>query len=147
MTVRFRDKGTYDLASASFLYIPVTEAEDDLAALGEYAMTDTVQTRNGMTGTLRLPEDRWVMFQIPWQAGWTLYVDGETVPLRRTDISYMGAPVTAGDHEIRLVYMTPGLKAGALASAVCLVLWIFLAVLTLRRRSGKKRLRKENALM
>ena len=147
VTVRFRDKGTYDLASASFLYIPVTEAEDDLAALGEYAMTDTVQTRNGMTGTLRLPEDRWVMFQIPWQAGWTLYVDGETVPLRRTDISYMGAPVTAGDHEIRLVYMTPGLKAGALASAVCLVLWIFLAVLTLRRRSGKKRVRKENALM
>ena len=74
------------------------------------------------------------MFQIPSQKGWTLYVDGEETPLYTTDVCYMGAPVSSGDHEIRLVYRTPGLNAGALVSGVCLLLWIALAVRSLRRR-------------
>ena len=41
---------------------------------------------------------------------------------------YMGMELEAGEHEIELKYMTPGLKAGALCSLVGIILIISISI-------------------
>lgn len=65
---------------------------------------------------------------IPYEDGWTAYVDGQEVALARGyDPKAESVPLTnavisftlpAGTHEIELRYTTPGLKLGAVISAV-----------------------------
>ena len=50
----------------------------------------------------------------------------------------MGLLLEAGEHEIQLIYRTPGLKAGALASAAAILIWILLALVRRRRQRQEK---------
>ena len=55
---------------------------------------------------------------------------------------YMGMELEAGEHEIELKYMTPGLKAGALCSLVGIILIISISIYH-RKRNKKILLDKE----
>ena len=100
-----------------------------------------------------------MFFSLPYDEGWQVYVDGKKVKtfsvdhgedrIKQEDGTYefkpnddgafLAAEITAGQHTIELVYVTPGGKIGVIisgASALLLVipllLWIF------RRRKAKK---------
>lgn len=66
---------------------------------------------------------------IPWYPGWQAAVDGHAVPLRIMDHALIGIPVPAGRHEVRLVYRSLTLLAGAVVSLLTV-----LALAVLRRR-------------
>ena len=71
--------------------------------------------------------------------GWSATVDGRPVAMVRADGLFRAVAVDAGEHAIRFRYRTPGLRVGALVSAIAwlslLVLSAFLAAL--RRRSRR----------
>ena len=84
--------------------------------------TDTV------TGTITTDTDKLMLISIPYSKGWSLMVDGVKTELYQADIMYMVAYIPSGDHSITLKYETPGLKAGALISILCLIIWIAITV-------------------
>ncbi len=57
-------------------------------------------------------EDTWFVTSIPMQKGMTLFVDGEKTDLVTVNTAFAGARLTAGEHEIRLCFDPPGMKAG-----------------------------------
>ena len=63
---------------------------------------------------------------VPYSTGWTAYVDGEQVDTFVSGIKYIGIDVSAGEHEMRIEYHTPGIGYGFAFSATAffaLVLW------------------------
>lgn len=68
--------------------------------------------------------------------GWRAFVDGNAVPLLRADYVLRALCVSAGDHEVTLVYDPPLLKIGALISGLTLLFLIGTAIL-LGRQSGR----------
>jgi hypothetical protein len=67
-----------------------------------------------------------------WSRGWRASVDGEPVPLRRANGKHRAVAVPAGHHRIELWYEAPGLRGGALLSAVALLV---AAAMLCRRRA------------
>lgn len=95
-------------------------------------------------GTVDVLSDGLFYTSIPYEPGWTAYVDGVEVELaegydaQNKDVVLTDAvisfPLRAGSHEIKLVYTAPGLKLGAAVSIVCLLVFVALCII-LRKKS------------
>ena len=102
------DKGAYYSGYESYYADSIARASKTV-----YNLT---RTRTGVTAESSFEEDEFVFFSIPWEEGWSAYIDGEAVSLEKVNVGFMGLVVPAGHHDIELRYRTPGLAAGALAT-------------------------------
>jgi hypothetical protein len=82
-----------------------------------------------------------VVIRNTWDAGWSATVDDRPAPVLATDAFRQGVAVTAGHHEIRLVYRDPTIARGIAASAVVWSAWAVavVAAIVVRRRRGRVR--------
>ena len=62
------------------------------------------------------------------QKGMTLFVDGEKTDLVTVNTAFAGARLTAGEHEIRLCFDPPGMKAGIWISMLAGIVWLSLLI-------------------
>ena len=70
------------------------------------------------------PEDTWFVTSIPLQKGMRLLVDGKETELVTVNKAFAGARLSAGEHEIHLLFQPPGKDLGLAISAVGLLLWL-----------------------
>ena len=97
-------------------------------ALKEETLENVSVDHNTVTGTFRSERDKLLLVSIPYQQGWTAFIDGKEAKICQANYQYMGIYVPAGDHEIRLHYRLPGLDtafmitgAGLLAFAAIIL--------------------------
>lgn len=90
----------------------------------------------------RVWEDGYFVTSVPRQRGMKLTIDGKQVPMITVNKAFAGAEIPVGEHEIRLTFSPPGLKAGYLISAAAAC---FFAVDFIIRRRKKGRNAKEAA--
>ena len=113
-----------------------------LQVLEQGGMLVTEQTGRSLTGTVTAQNDQVLFFSLPYDKGWTVYVDGEkveTFPIaddRDTEIdedgnvtevggddgALLGAYIPAGTHTVEAVYTAPGQTLGLLVSVAALLL-------------------------
>ncbi|MBQ8961412.1 MAG: YfhO family protein [Ruminococcus sp.] len=94
-----------------------------------------------ISGRLSAKTDGVLYLSIPYEKGWSIYIDGEkteTVPVLG---AMLGARVSSGSHEVRLEYSPEGFRLGLLISGGALALFLLLAAagaLRRRRKSSPK---------
>lgn len=89
-------------------------------------IVDSVSDTN-ITGSITSRDGEVFMTSIPYDEGWTIYVDGEETDSLVLLDSFLGAELPAGDHNIKLVYRSPGLTQGFLitiAGVICFIVII-----------------------
>ena len=92
---------------------------------------------NSLEGILESEKDTALCMSIPYSEGWQATVDGVLVPLKLANGMFMQLEVPAGRHIVRIHYVTPGLKTGAvLMVAGALALMAQLAVYHRKKKSG-----------
>ena len=151
-----------DGAATGNIYLKRLDADAfaaHLAVLQAGGMTVTEQTGHSIKGTITSTRDGAMFFSLPYDEGWQVYVDGkrvETFPVDRgedkvknehglteykenDDGAFLAAVLPAGEHEVEIVYVTPGGREGLLVTGgsllllvIPLLLWIF------RRRKAKR---------
>lgn len=89
-----------------------TDCEERAATAGV-----TVFSKNSFTHTTTLEKENLVFFSIPYDSGWTAYVDGKETDIEKVNIGFMAVYCEAGEHTIEFKYNTPGLVIGAVVSA------------------------------
>ena len=100
-------------------------------------MTDTTvagQIEASQAGLLFLP--------VPYDRGWTAYIDGEKVSIEPYLDSMISLSVKAGTHDVYLVYHVPMLGVGAVMSALGVV-GLIVAGLTERVMKRRQDMRQE----
>ena len=100
------------------------------------------RVRNSLlTGSFTAEEDRCLLFTIPWDEGWTCYIDGQRAELEKTWDLFLSVSVPAGSHsyELRFVpaWMDYGLAVSGAAFALLLALAGVWAVRSRRRASAE----------
>jgi len=88
------------------------------------------------TATTTLESPNVVLFSVPYDSGWSAYVNGEKKDVLRVTYGFMAVECGAGENEIVFKYETPGLKAGALIS-LCGVI-VLVAYLVISKKKGLK---------
>ncbi len=111
---------------------------DALAALSEKVRfrPTTIEklSESHLRGEFTSDGNQILLFTIPWDEGWTLWVDGEKAEIRKVLDLFMTAEAPAGIHSYELRFVPTGLKAGAAAAAVGAVLLILFLLFDLKNR-------------
>lgn len=147
LEITFQSEGVYSMSELAVVVQPTEEMMRHAVDRLVCTMTDVDLHRNPVsfasseiTGTVNAEQDRYLVFSIPYSKGWTAYDNGKKAELQKANLMYLGMPIEAGSHEIRLVYRTPGGTAGVLVSLAGVALMIFLC----RRSAGGQRARNCN---
>lgn len=86
-------------------------------------------------GSIDVLKPGYLIFSIPSEAGWTLYVDGKETDITDFCDTFISVDLQSGTHEIELKYETPLLKEGGAVSCACILL--FVIAITIRKRKTK----------
>lgn len=100
--------------------------------LTENALENVDISSNTITGNISVDREKLLVLSIPYQKGWTAYIDGKKADIKKANLMYCGLDLKPGDHEIRLEFERPGIKASLCISALGIV--IFIIALIIRRR-------------
>ncbi len=134
----FTGSGQMGLTGLEVWQYEAAEYEAAAAALGGTVLQNLVVGRNSVAGLINAPQDVILGLAIPYSAGWHATIDGVRAEPRRANSMFMALKVPAGEHIIGLYYITPGLKAGLMLSALGL---LGLAAQLLRHRRRAKNMR------
>lgn len=139
ITIRFSGVGEYyydDLEIVSQPMDNFTSYIDEIKSNGEFE----VEIENGnIYCDAKMNKDGVACIAVPFDVGWTVYVDGEETDSFLVNEMYTGIMLSEGLHKIEMVYRTPGLNIGILISVVTvLVLFSIVILKILIKKRGKR---------
>ena len=105
-----------------------------ITKLKEQEMSVLRWTDTSLEGSITASEDGTLFLSIPYDPGWTLYVDGEKTAYESLDKAYITCGLTAGTHNIRLTYRPQGLIPGILLTILSIALICLLYQVEKRRK-------------
>lgn len=136
LTVTF-DKTAEGLIDSLCVYCqPMENYDSYLARYQEEILEDVVQDTNRITGNITVSSDKLLRLSVPYDKGWTAYVDGKKTPIYQADTMYMALLLTPGEHQIELRYETYGLRWGIWMSLLGLA--IFCVILMGEKKNEQK---------
>ena len=131
-TIRFNKKCTMTVDDISVYCQPMEKLDEYVQQRKASSLQNVKEELNTVSGTVEAEKDQLLVLSIPYQNGWSAYVDGEKVPIRKVNIMYMGLDLKAGTHAVELRYEMPGIRISIVISVVSL--GIFAAALFIRRK-------------
>ncbi|MBQ4464801.1 MAG: YfhO family protein, partial [Oscillospiraceae bacterium] len=93
-------------------------------------------------GTVNAAKDQTLYMSVPYEKGWTCYVDGQKARLYPIFDAMCGVNLSEGEHEIEMRYSPRGFRAGVCIAVVSLAALIVLYIIE-RRMRGKAAFDKE----
>lgn len=96
-----------------------------------------------INGTITAENDGLMFTSIPYDEGWTIYVDGVKTELQKIGNAFIAVPVSAGTHTIQMKYQARLLKPGLIISIISLII---IAALIFFRIKFKKEITEEGAI-
>ena len=100
-----------------------------------------VEEGNHISGDIQADQAGTLLLTIPYDEGWTVKVDGEPVSSYRVGDALTGVDLTEGHHSIEMNFVPSGLEPGSLISVVCIILYLFSALLEqyIQKKKEQKR--------
>lgn len=106
--------------------------------LRKEAMEIETVTDRYISGTVYAESNRILYTSIPYDSGWSVYVDGTKTETFKIGDSQLGVMLKPGKHEIEFKYTPKGLYLGAGVSGVTLISLAAVTALKLRKRKNNK---------
>lgn len=122
------------------------------AVLGSEPLTVTSFDSSHLKGTVAFSKDGSLLTTIPYDAGWTVNIDGQPVRTQSAYGALLSVQVTKGAHDISFSYQPPGFLAGLLISLILTADFVLLCFwnpmesisnLILKRRESAATVKKE----
>ena len=132
LTVRM-DKSTssvFNYEALYFAYENEYEIEKVYEELSPGAMYVTSFRDDRIEGQINVSSDKKLLFtSIPYNEGWTVYVDGERVePFPVLDDTFLGIMLEEGEHDVLFVYKSKWVTMGIVTGIIGLSIFIATAV-------------------
>jgi len=118
--------GVYSFSDIKVICQPMDNYVEQVNSLKEEVLENETHGIDYVSGTIDLEEDKILLLTIPYEKGWSAYVDGEKTEILKANIMFSALSLKQGQHKIELKYQTPGLRVGTCVSAVGLLCFIFI---------------------
>lgn len=113
----------------NYEYLDKTDYETDCNNRRQTAGSLFEIDNRGFTSEIDLPKENLVFYSVPYDSGWSAFVNDQPAVIEKVDIGFMAVRAPAGHNVIRFVYHTPGLALGiGLSVAGIIILGIFLCL-------------------
>lgn len=119
----------YDYETGTTLSLTDESMEYDCDQLKETAAISFKRDNTGFSAEVRRDKDDLVFFSVPYDKGWTAYVNGEPAEIEKVNVGFMAVKVGKGTSNIRFEYRTPGLANGLIITGgACAVLLLYMLI-------------------
>lgn len=110
-------KGNYDISDIEMYQIPNTYFEKDIDITP--LKIDKKKTKgDSIEGTINTTKDGYLMFTIPYDKGFQLWIDNEEVEIEKVNEIFMGVPIIKGNHKIKLEFTAPYSNLGKVVTFI-----------------------------
>ena len=89
---------------------------------------------NKVSGIINVDRDSYLNINIPFDKGFSIYIDNNKVDYELINTSFMGFKISKGEHSVEIVYNAPLLKESKIISLFGLVLFIFIIIFERRKK-------------
>lgn len=125
--------GSGDLLRGYCANLVFAYADNDLLAdyakkLNSRDITFNVIHENDLTGTFTAESGQKILFTLPWDEGWTCYIDGQPVPIEKTWDLFMSVNAPEGSHTYEMKFFPAWMNYGMILCAVAFVGLIILMI-------------------
>ena len=104
-----------------FAYADNTLLEEYAAVLNSRDIDFNVVHENDLTGSFSAEEGQRILFTIPWDEGWTCYIDGEETPIDKTWDLFMSVKVPEGKHTYEMKFFPAWMNYGLCLSGASVI--------------------------
>ena len=127
-----------ELKDGYFAYFDMDMFQSSFANINTDGV-DVVSVRNGHVElNSNLQDDSMILTTIPYEKGWTLTIDGQPAQITVYQGALIGINPGQGQHEIVLDFSPPGIKTGAMISAVGAAGILLLCLFDMRKKMPVK---------
>lgn len=95
-------------------------------------------TDNSLTGSVNIGSNQFLMTTIPYDEGWSVWVDGQKMETEKVVGAFLGVELPEGQHEVVMKFMPQGFWPGLLASAFSFLIFIMTWVIYCRHKREKE---------
>ncbi|MDQ0416034.1 putative membrane protein YfhO [Croceifilum oryzae] len=113
--------GTYELNRLSLQFNSLEPYPELVKQKREQSLQNVSFDSTHVKGDINAAKDGILYLSIPYSKGWTAKVDGKEVETMKVNSTFVGIPITRGEHKVELSYFTPYLLLGTAISSVTLL--------------------------
>ncbi len=116
--------------------------EDGMELLRDEPLEITKKEATLVEGSIKADNDGLFYMSLPYEKGWTLYVDDVKTEMTPLKDAMIAAPMSKGEHSIRLEYSPEGFKTGVavtIAGIICLAAAIIFTLCIKKRQLSRGR--------
>jgi len=124
-------KGQYKIDSIDLYTMDIKHLTQSFDEMYDIKISD-----NEIVGTIDVSDDGYMNISIPYDSSFKVFVDGEKVEIKRTNLAFIGFKISRGTHTIRIIYNAPGLKFGVVCSTFGLLLFVIYLFKLLKRNNN-----------
>ncbi len=92
---------------------------------------------DSLKGTVTADEDGILFTSIPYDQGWHVKVDGQSVKADTVDGALLHIPLSAGMHTVEMYFIPQGFVLGAVISGLSCLIFVVIYFRKLRRKTGQ----------
>ena len=126
-------KGKNNINNIYIYYLNENVLDKAIKRLKENQLTNVKTNGNKMKGNIYLEDDSKIFLSIPYDRGWSIYIDGKKIKYNKISGTFIQIEVPRGKHEISMRFYPKGLFVGCFISLIN----IFVFVFTLRKKYRK----------
>ena len=133
------------LETFSYSYVDYYE---DCTKLKNNSCSEFAYNNQGFTATIdNKGDDNLLFFSIPYDKGWTAFVNGQEAEIEKVDKGFMAVKVPGNQtSEIKFVYEQPGFIFGIIISVTCGIIYLIYILLIIAYRIIMKKFREKRAI-
>ena len=138
---------TGQLYGLDITYCYESTIKNRLEQVKENLLTDVTYTNNKFTFKSNTQTQKVAVTNIPYDAGWTLKINGEKADFIKVNGGFIGFITPAGEASYELTYFTPYLKEGLAVTTMSALLLVALCFIYRKKKSSILTIEKELAAL
>lgn len=111
-----------EVTSFDIYYLDLGIYESALNNIRQNQLENVVINKNKISGDIIAGYDGTFVITIPYENGWTLYVDGEEKEISKLYDMFITCDLEIGEHKIELVYKTSYVTIGLIISIISIIM-------------------------
>lgn len=134
------DKGSYKIKNIETYILDYDDFVGSYSDVEPFEIDVSKTKADVIEGNINSSVDGYFNLSVPYDKGFSIYVDGEKIEYEKTDLAFIGFQMQKGNHHIKIVYTSPLLNVSKVISLVGIT--IFISVLCIEQRKKCKTVSK-----
>lgn len=120
-------KGVYSISGIKCYTMDYTDIKEAIDNVDEFIINKSTTKGDIIEGDIDVTEDGWFHLSVPYDNGFTIFVDGKEVEYFHSDIDFIGFNIEEGKHHIKIKYTAPGFETGKIISIAGMSVFMVIA--------------------